>query len=117
MRVLRWSGRLGMVFLLTILMQVGGLAYALNLLVARWVRGRIAHPWARRGITFGSFVVFYLLLSLAVLPALARANGRVPLPWGTDHHVRPHSIWTYLLNRHYVRPALRDLIFSVGAHG
>lgn len=113
-RVLRWSGRLGMVLLLTILTQVGGLAYVLNLLAARWINGRVANPWARRGVTFGSFVVLYLFLSLAIVPLLARANGRVPLPWGTDHHVRPHSIWTCLLNRHYVRPEMRDLVFSTG---
>lgn len=115
-RLFRVLGRGLVTLLLTILTQVGGLAYLLNFLGYRWIDARLQHPWARRSAKLGTFVGLYLLISLVILPPLAAVFGRVPLPWGTAHHLCPHTRWICLLNRHYVRPALRDLAFAAGDH-
>lgn len=53
----------------------------------------------------------YLLLSLVVVPPLARqVAGRVPLPWTETDHVQPLNWFFPLLNRHYVRPELKQLL-------
>lgn len=113
-KVLRVSGRLVLFVVLTVLTQVGGLVYLLNRFLYRWLDRWISQPWLRRLSKFGSFAALYLLVSLLLLPALAPAFGRVPLPLrGT--HLRPLNVWTCLLNRHYVRPALRTLALDVAA--
>ena len=97
--------------LLTLLTQVGGLVWLLALLVARPLRRR----WPLRRFTTGLvFVALYLLATTLVVPPLARQWGRVPLPV-FDPLLRPESRWFCLLNRHYVRPGLRQALEEVAA--
>lgn len=97
------------VSLLTILTQVGGIIYLLYF----WVKYRIEKMWAnpkRLRIFYPIlFVSMYLLFSLALVPTLARYFGRVPLPITGDASLKPLSPITWILNRHYVKPVLKDV--------
>jgi hypothetical protein len=45
-----------------------------------------------------------------IIPPLAGLFGRVPMPVFSNSHVQPVTIWTCILNRHYVRKALRESV-------
>lgn len=53
----------------------------------------------------------YLLFALAMIPFVAPHFGRVPLP--TRGSVRPLSILTVILNRHYVSPELKQQMIAI----
>jgi hypothetical protein len=59
------------------------------------------------------FAVLYLAVTFGLVPPLARFFGRVPLPVRGTAHVAPLTVWTCLLNRHYVKPALRQSLYQV----
>ncbi|MEO0378936.1 MAG: hypothetical protein AAF252_01620 [Pseudomonadota bacterium] len=84
---------IGMV-LLTLLTQVGGIAWAVSLRFRRrlWV-----------------FAATYAALSLSMI-WIAPIFGRVPLPCSSDEKMGVHSAFYCVLNRHYVVPELRDVL-------
>lgn len=59
-----------------------------------------------------SFIITYLTVTLIVIPPLAKFNGRVPLPNLKTQNLIPHNYLTPLLNRHYVKPKLRDQLIE-----
>ena len=96
--------------LLTLFTQVGSLIWLLYWPLGRWLRKRTLRLWLRRLAQAGSFLAIYLLCSVLVIPPLAKLSGREPLPvWG-NAHLRPLHFGYCLLNRHYVRPALAQLL-------
>lgn len=98
---------------LTVFTQVGGVAYLIARFTSGWIRRRINHAWKQRLSRAAYGIVIYLVLCLLIVPLLAKPLGRVPLPiWG-EGALRPLRLFTVLLNRHYVRPALRDAAFEV----
>ena len=60
-----------------------------------------------------NYLVLNLLSTLLIVPALAKLNGRVPLPITKSSNLIPHNYTTPLLNRHYVKPKLRDQLYKV----
>jgi hypothetical protein len=98
---------------LTVFTQVGGVPYLIARFSSGWIRRRIVHPWKRRLASAVYGMVIYLVFCMLIVPMAARPLGRVPLPiWG-DGALHPLRWFTVLLNRHYVRPALRDAAFDV----
>ncbi len=99
--------------LLTFLTQVGGVWLLLSLPLMAWLapKGRLrAH---RRLIRMGCFFGVYLMGNALILPPVAKAlSGRVPLPLRQTDHVQPLRLGYALLNRHYVRPGLKSLLFE-----
>ena len=97
---------LTLVILLTILTQVGGFVLILSIpafvVINRNVNGRVK----RRMAKILSYTAVYLLLTFTLIPALARYTGRVPLPVWSHDNLKPLSLVTCLLNRHYVAPRL-----------
>lgn len=93
----------------TVITQVGGAVYLAHLLWCRW--RSIRRPFLR----MLSFTVLYLSVIVFVLPRLAALNGRVPMPvhGHESRFVRPHTWFTVLANRHYVRPELRAMTVAV----
>ncbi len=90
---------------LTLLTQVGGFIWlATRLSLSRW---RLS---LKRKI--GIHVAVYGLVSIVLIPPLARIGGRVTMPiWPTDSApVAPRSILYALTNRHYVKPEVRDVV-------
>ena len=58
-----------------------------------------------------AFLIIYLVITLLLVPQLAKLNNRVALPVFKSGNLIPHNLITPLLNRHYVRPKLkRELI-------
>ncbi len=82
------------ILLLTILTQIGGLAWLLALLVRRTVL---------------AFVTFYAILSGATV-FLAPQFGRVPLDCASDGPLAMQSFFYCALNRHYVSPELAEVL-------
>ena len=87
---------------LTLLTQVGGAIFVIALLADRWFLPTL-QGWRRAAATTAIFVFLYQALSATVVPALAAAGGRIPLPCYPDAG-RPFaagSRWYCILNRHY----------------
>ncbi|MBO6517636.1 MAG: hypothetical protein JJ975_13910 [Bacteroidia bacterium] len=94
---------------MTLTTQVGGVIYLLHAFL--FVRfGKQGKPKKlKRRI---SFVVWYLLICLLVVPLFARLGGRRALPvWGMG--IRPQNVITVLSNRHYVSTAMYHLVTDV----
>jgi energy-coupling factor transporter transmembrane protein EcfT len=98
---------------LTIVTQVGGIVYLLAWLLYLLVRKRMTRKYWRVIARNSLFIGLYLLIILFVMPPIARKFGRVSLPFIETNHVQPLTIWTALLNRNYVRPELRTVVYSV----
>ena len=101
--------------LLTVLTQVGGVAYLAGLLSQRRIKALKIHGAWKKALPVVVFAGSYALFSWVLTPPLARLGGRVPLPWTETAGVRPLHIATCLLNRNYVRPVLRDEVMAVAA--
>lgn len=93
---------------LTVLTQVGGLAYLISLAYFKKLRiyKRI------RLAKLINFLIVYLVLTFAFVPIIAPLFGRVALPMRGN--VKPLTYITCLLNRHYVSPELKAMIKKVG---
>lgn len=89
MRVL---AHIAMIVLLTILTQLGGLAWLIGL---GFKRRLLAFLLAYAALSFGAAMV-------------APSFGRVPLPCISSGPLQPQSIMYCALNRHYVTPELRQ---------
>ena len=92
--------------LLTIVTQVGGLIYVASIAIGAFLKRKFS-GWKRTLIFPGTFVFLYLVFTAFIIPPIAVRFGRVPLP--LTGNLRPVNIMTCVLNRHYVRPALKAL--------
>lgn len=90
---------------LTIVTQVGGLAYLLSLVLNTKWKARI------KGKPLMTFISMYFFFNLVVNPLLAPLLGREPVV--SLMGIKPVSFVTILLNRNYVRPALNEVLVSV----
>ncbi|MCH2197780.1 MAG: hypothetical protein MK081_03290 [Flavobacteriales bacterium] len=114
-RVLNILKRFVIVLLLTATTQVGGLVYLLWLSLQRFLpQGH--YKLQRSLIKGGSFVILYLLFTLAIIPPLASAFGRVPLSITKHGAIRPARSYTWILNRHYVNREMLELLSSVATN-
>ena len=95
--------------LLTVLTQVGGLVYLLNFATYGLMNRQIGNRWMRRFSKWATFSLLYGLTTFFIVPFIAEPFGRVPLPITNTHHLQPLTVWTCILNRHYVTPTLRNL--------
>lgn len=100
---------------LTVVTQVGGVIYLLSWIIYLLIRKRIAKRYWRVAARLSIFTVLYLVIILFAMPPLAKKFGRVPLPFIETRHVKPVTIWTAILNRNYVRPELRTIVYTVAA--
>ncbi|WP_333819435.1 hypothetical protein [Ohtaekwangia sp.] len=96
--------------ILTILTQVGGIVFLLVIGIQVFVKTRVQSTGARYFAFAGVYIVLYSIVSILVVPPLAQKFGRVPLPMYGE--VRPLNIVTCILNRHYVRPMLREAVLQ-----
>lgn len=102
--VLKYALHLLMFTFLTVITQVGGVVYLLAL--------HLTHQFQFTFIkSTGLFAGMYLLTTFAVIPLLAPVFGRTALP--LRGALKPLTIGTCLLNRHYVRPELREQLLSI----
>jgi hypothetical protein len=112
--LLRIFGILFLFCFLTVLTQIGGIVYLLTLVIAAIIKTSFKTSVSK----FATLVIFVALYSAAtflIVPVIAKQFGRVPLPLLRTEYVQPLTIWTYLLNRHYVRPPLKELTLRVAS--
>lgn len=112
-RALDVIGILALMFLLTVATQTGGIVLVVSLAVSWHLNKGINNGWKRFAVKIGSFVFIYLLFVFAIVPLIAKPLGRVPLPLFERNHVRPANAITFILNRNYVRPELRRIVYAV----
>jgi len=98
---------------LTLLTQVGGVIYLLNIFTYKFIDARFEKRIYRIGLRVASFLVAYSIATFLIVPLLAKPFGRVPLPFFETKDLQPLNVWTCLLNRHYVKPELKEIAFSV----
>ncbi|MDX1941980.1 MAG: hypothetical protein SFU99_15565 [Saprospiraceae bacterium] len=108
MKLLRILGWLFLFSFLTILTQIGGLILLLLLPVFYFINLKIKHSITRNLIKITFSILFYNLITFLVIPMIAAPFGRVPLPVFSNKYVKPANIGYCLLNRHYVKPALKE---------
>lgn len=99
----------------TILTQIGGIIWLLCMPLFAFIKKKVQHKGKALGANVLVFLLIYLCLTFTLIPALASALGRVPLPfWATSMQpLQPLNRLTYLLNRHYVTPQLYETISKV----
>ena len=98
---------------LTVLTQVGGVVYLLSTLTFKRVDKWASNTFARVIYRFTSFLSLYCLTTFLLIPLIAPQFGRVPLPLTETNNLQPLNLLTCLLNRHYVRPELRETTFEI----
>jgi hypothetical protein len=97
----------------TALTQVGGVVYLGALATYQLTDKWASHPFQKHLYRLLAFVVLYCVATFGIVPILAKPFGRVPMPITQAHYLQPLNVWTCLLNRHYVRPALQQAAFDV----
>lgn len=102
------------VILLTVLTQIGGVIYLLLKPFGLFIK-RKTNSWKGFALRMTMYFSIYLLLSVTLVPRLARAYDRVPLPCFSSEAapIKPARYFFWIANRHYVRSALYDLIVDV----
>lgn len=113
MRVLKIVFIIVAILFLTVLTQVGGLIFLISLCTHRFINKKMGYKWGRRLLKWASFLALYLITTLVIIPLIAKPLGRVPLPVTQTNNLQPLNVMTCLLNRHYVRPALRQTALDV----
>jgi len=93
-----------LIALLTVLSQIGGIVYLITLILAKLLcLGRLKATIA--------FFSLYLISTFAVVPLIAPIFGRTALPLAGN--LQPLNFVTCLLNRHYVKPNLKEQLISI----
>jgi energy-coupling factor transporter transmembrane protein EcfT len=115
MRLLKATITIILVVVLTVVTQVGGVVWVVSLILFRIIDRKISSQVSRRLLKFLSFAALYFFFVFVLVPLVAKPFGRVPLPVFGHNHVKPAMIGTCLLNRHYVRPQLRGIVYRVAA--
>lgn len=103
------------VVLLTLLTQVGGLVYLLYKPLSMRIKKRVRHPLRSWLLRLSVFSGLLILTAWLVIPPLAGAFGRTPLPLGfeKDAPLRPANLLFTVANRHYVEPELKEAIQDI----
>jgi len=113
MKIIRISLGLLIFSILTVLTQVGGVIYLLSLLLHKYIYKWSTNKIGIAAYKFGSFLALYCLISLVIVPLIAKSFGRVPLPMTQKNHLRPLNMITFILNRHYVKLEMRTSAYEV----
>lgn len=98
--------------LLTVFTQVGGVIYLASFALHKFIDKKTANRYYRFCLKSLFFVTLYVFCVMAIIPPIAGLFGRVPLPITKIKNLQPLNVLTCLLNRNYVRPALRQTAFE-----
>ena len=105
---LKLLGKTILFLLLTLLTQIGGLVYLLSFTSYPSINQRLKGIFSRNIAKLGIFLALYTLATFVLVPLLAPQFGRVPLPILAEGNLKPLTFITPFLNRHYVRPELKE---------
>ena len=99
LRVVLW---LTIFIVLTFFTQVGGLIFLLWLLVYfKGLKKLFPEEW-KSVLSVLGFAGFYMIFNLLIIPLIASAFNRVPLPFSKSGNLIPVTYWTCIFNRHYI---------------
>ena len=96
------------VSLLTLVSQVGGVIWIVTFISFKLYRKQ--KPFFFR---FSTFLLFYLICCITIVPLLAGLFGRVPLAVFEKNGLAPHTLLMPLTNRHYVKPRLKKQLLNI----
>ncbi len=113
MKILNLTLKILIFCILTILTQVGGLVYLCSFWTYKLIEKQTTGVLKLRLLKLTSFLTLYLLTTFLIVPFIAKPFGRVPLPLTETNNLKPLNILTCILNRNYVRPALRQTAYDV----
>ena len=101
--------------ILTLVTQVGGFIYLIYEMVHPMATKNMKSMMPRVFVKVLIYGFLYLLICIPILPIIASAFGRVPLPFlmEKNEHVKPASIFYPLANRHYVTPELKEEFLKI----
>ncbi|MBN8789931.1 MAG: hypothetical protein J0I84_22850 [Terrimonas sp.] len=99
-------------FILTLLTQIGGVVYLLNIFLYKYY-SKASSCFKQFTFKLLGFVTLYFLISIFIVPHAAKQFGRVSLPIFAGDHIKPLNIITCLLNRHYVNATLKASLNDV----
>jgi len=102
--VLKWIFLIFLVFFLTMLTQIGGVALLIGLLLARFF------GWRKKWKKLLLSLTLYLIATLLIIPHIAPIFGRAPVQHTQD--ISPATWLTVLLNRNYVRPTVNEILLK-----
>lgn len=99
---------------LTVLTQIGGVVYLFSKLIFKKVHPVFTNKMPLFFQKLATFLLLYSLTTFLIIPPLAKLNNRVPLPYFSKNEtLRPTNLMTVFLNRHYVRPQLKQLTETI----
>nr|MBK9653670.1 hypothetical protein [Bacteroidota bacterium] len=112
MKVIKTLAHFLLFCLLTLITQVGGIAYLVSFLTHEFINSKTSKLGIQRALKVVVFLLIYSISSFVIVPPLAKIFGRVPLPFTETNNLQPLNIITCLLNRNYVRSALKEAAFE-----
>lgn len=95
------------------LTQIGGVLLLLNSVFCSYFDKLQLNKPISVGINMTSFVFLYSIVSIFVVPPLAKLNNRVPMPVSDNKNLKPLNKLTCFLNRHYVDVELHELMIHL----
>jgi len=115
--VLRYFGPALLFVFLTVLTQIGGVAYLIGTAIASAVPMLRGGEPIRRMSAVVLGLTAYVVMTAFIVPPLAASMGRVPLPCSTagNGSIVAATWLTCALNRGYVRPQVRDLVMDLAS--
>lgn len=108
MKVIKHSIHILIVFILTLITQIGGLVWVLVFGFFKFKYSSIS-----RINKLLVFLTLYLTTTFFIIPYAAKLNSRTPLPVFRSGNLIPHNIITPILNRHYVKPILKSELNAI----
>ncbi|MFT6738705.1 MAG: hypothetical protein ACJAVF_000190 [Paraglaciecola sp.] len=108
--ILYFIKSLFIIFFLTILTQIGGVVYLFSTLFFTIIKRVFPSKMPIFLQKTATFLLLYLTITFFIIPPLAKFNNRIPLPYFSKKAtLKPTNLLTVILNRHYVRPQLKQL--------
>jgi len=115
-RTRKWRWIFGVTFLsiiLTIITQIGGIILLVSLSLNPLIKRKIEKRGYRILARISCFLAFYLLATFLIVPIIAKPLGRVALPIFKQQKLKPLNFLTCLLNRHYVKPEMKEIALNI----
>lgn len=108
-----------LIIFLTALTQIGGFLWIWAWIVTKYAMFVIRKSKKTYFFYFKlklyCFLVLYFSFTILFVPNFAKIYAdRVPLPIFEENNIKPTTIWTCILNRHYVKPKLKEALFRIG---
>jgi len=101
--------------LVSLVTQVGGMAFLLCWLVRKWIFPDCRNRWQRACINAALFAAIYAVLHTFIVPPVAAIFGRVPLPCAAraDRPLAAGNSLVCVLDRNYVDARLVTLLTNL----